>query len=236
MRGIRLSGVVVALLVATLAIQGLAALEADWSASGVTTVTDPEGDNTGGNAADLLSVSHVFQNGAHYFKLRTLGVPDQDSFADYMLNFDWTAGGINAAQSYYVASGLVGIDFMLDAHYFQENLDSNHYHPIDLNEGSLFATLPMANYGVEYRTETDGTQFLQEWKVPYSFFTDTVGMSYGEEVTLYAATMVVHPSIGTTFDTASGLQFAAIPEPATFSMMALFGLATWAIRRMRIRS
>lgn len=236
MRGAGLSGVVIVLLMATISVQGLAQLEADWSGMGVTTVTDPQGDNEGGPATDLLSVSHVFQNGAHYFKIRTLESPSQDSYGDYMLNFDWTAGGINDTDSYHVASGLTGIDFVLDVHYSQEDPGPAHYHPIDLNEDALFATLNMFNYGVEYRTGMDGTQFLQEWKVPYSFFSDTVGIPPGQEVTLYASTMFLHSATGTTFDTTSGLEFEAIPEPATFSMMALFALATGVLRRIRIRS
>lgn len=152
-----------------------------------------------------------------------------------MLNFDWTADGINAADSCYVASGYTGIDFLIDAHYFQSFNISNHCHPIDLSEALKFATHNglAAPYNFEYRTDVDGSgHFWQEWKVPTTFFTSIVGTPAGTPFTLYGSSMNVNPNAKQTYDTTSGLQLEVIPEPGMVSLLGLAGAVLTVYRKL----
>lgn len=208
-----------------------AALKADWSGPGVSAVVDPQGDDIGGAAMDLLEIAHVFQNGSHYIRMRSLEAPSGSSFGHYLLNFDWRAGGVDAQESYYVADGLAGIDFLFDTRYHQDALMHNLYAWMDETAASKFSSVPLAQAGVTYRTQMDGTQFLQEWEIPSSFWSDELGMIHGGGVTVYGATMNVHPWVGRTFDTTSGLSFQVVPEPTAVSLLLVVSGAVYFVRR-----
>jgi hypothetical protein len=102
-----------------------AALIANWGAAGVVTVTDLANDNSsGGLATDILSLKFVTEGTTNYFLMTIAAVPSTSTFSEaYMLNFDYAAGGANASGIYYIASGLTGIDELIDAPLFRYGCD-----------------------------------------------------------------------------------------------------------------
>lgn len=227
-RGMRLA---CAMVLGGIGIEAGAALKADWSDPGVTTVTDPQEEDFNEPSMDLLEISHVFQDGSHFFRVRSLEAPSQSSFGTYLLNFDWRPGGVDSEESYLVADGLLGIDFIIEAAYIQDELAFERYHWMDESTTTKFQSCSITQVGVTHRVQMDGTQFLQEWEIPSSFWAEEIGVAHGSVVTVYGSTMIVHPWVGRTFDTTSGLSFEVVPEPVAISLILVAWGVTHLLRR-----
>ncbi len=202
-----------------------AVLVANWGAAGVVTITDLAGDNSsGGLATDILSVKFVTESNTNYFLITIAAAPSMSTFSEaYMLNFDYTTGGANASGSYYIASGLTGIDELIDAHYFQNVLVSRHDHEFDGSPDPQFNTTPASGLGILFNTDGTGTQL--EWAVPGGVLPNGV-------MTVYGST--INPSVGgkTTYDTTNGLDITIIPEPSSMALVVM-GAAALGLRRRR---
>ncbi len=225
-------------LVATLALTAgfaQAALLADWSAPGVRIATDATGDNTGdaGVASDILSIRHTQQGGYHFFLMTLAARPSASTFArGYTLNFDFAPGGADNSGSYFVAGGLTGIDFIMEAQYFLAELLVNRYHRYVGGDSPQFDTVNNAAdphpalFSVEEDFEAAGV-FAMEWRVVPDLFTD-MGVPDGTDFTLWGATHSMDLN-RITYDTTPPL---TVPEPGTMGLAGLAALMV-AVRRRR---
>ncbi len=203
-----------------------AALVADWADPNVITVTDLIGDSSSpGAATDILSIRFVAQNNINFF-LMTIGeAPSIATYAEgYLLNFDYQSGGANASSSYYVASGLVGIDKMIDVHNFQGTIVSYHVHEYIGGDTPQFNTLLHSDFGIGFNTDATGTQL--EWSVPVGVLPDL------QTMTVFGSTLLASPNNKATYDTTDGLTFTSVPEPGGVLLLTL-GMTALGLRRRR---
>ncbi|MCX6866608.1 MAG: PEP-CTERM sorting domain-containing protein [Verrucomicrobia bacterium] len=202
-----------------------AAVLANWGAAGVVTISDSASDNSsGGLATDILSVKFVTEGNTNYFLMTIAAAPSITTFSEaYMLNFDYTPGGANSSASYYIASGLTGIDELIDAHYFQNVLVSRHDHEFIGGADPQFDTQNQSPLGILYNTDGTGTQL--EWAVPGGVLPNGV-------MTVFGST--INPSVGgkTTYDTTNGLAITIVPEPSSIALWVM-GAAALGLRRRR---
>lgn len=187
----------------------------DWDNwFGVTTQTDAV--DVLDDYRDIRAVNHYYDGSDyHYFRMVFEGGSGTDLIlgaTDYMINIDSAPGGQSAATSLYLASGLAGIDQIVDVHMGGATLFSNaqpghdHYSSDGANGTNInFTIAGLASFGGDAQ---GGTSYL-EWKVPKNILPVNSFTIYGSSLTIG----------GSTFDTTAGIQ--VVPEPATFSLIAL---------------
>jgi len=205
-----------------------AALQANWAAPGVVTVNDAADDYLAGGSVgtDILSLKCVYQDSGYYFLMTLQAAPTPSAYAQgYMINIDNAAGGAASANSYYIAQGLTGIDYIVDAHYdpfINGGLGGyvvQHEHEYIGGAAPQFDADVIPVNSIVFNTSVDGTQL--EWFVPEAL----VG---GAGVNAFASTLNANPG-GATFDTGSVL-VTPVPEPTGMALLAL-GVAAIGLRR-----
>lgn len=133
---------------------------------------------------DILGAYHQYdsQTGLHYFRIDLEAGPiiagDLNNFAGvYGIAIDTIAGGGDGGDTTYAPDGVTGIDYLIDAHYF-DSLGSimsleRHYH--DYN-GAGYDTFDISSVGGSYQQvtstgDTSGSSVdrnVLEWMIPDS--------------------------------------------------------------------
>jgi len=140
-----------------------------------------------------------------------------------MLNFDYQSGGANANASYYIASGLTGIDELIDAHYFQNVLVARHDHNYIGGLDPMFDNTSQSSLNINFNTDVTGTQL--EWEVPGGILPDGV-------MNVYGSTLNPSDSSKSTYDVTDGLAITIVPESSSIALWVM-GAAALGLRRRR---
>lgn len=199
----------------------------DWDNwLGVTTVADAE--DVFANERDIRELNHYYDGSTyHYFRMvfdGGSGTQLINGSTDYMINIDSKLGGQSAATSLYLASGLTGIDQIVDVHMGNATLFSsatpghNHSSSNGANGASInFTITSLGSYDADAQ---GGTSFL-EWKINKNVLPE-------QNFTVYGSSLQIGNA---TFDTTSGV--SVIPEPASVLMIGFGGLVIAGYRRIR---
>lgn len=205
-----------------------------WSGATYSSISDAVGDGAGNNK-DIISLESVYGTDAsgtgYYFRMLLNSGDNLKNNTAYMLNFDTdnNAGtGNNAGTSTYIATGITGIDKIIDAHYAGGFISGAHNHDVAVNPPSNFSSASLGSAGGTFSATSD-TQL--EWFVPDALL--------DEGVTVRGSAVYVGTTFGggdptVTYDITGGV--AVIPEPATALLLGFGGFGVWLIRRNKLKS
>ena len=200
----------------------------DWSGWTYTSIDDPDAVNAGArNIISLESIYGTDASGEGYYFRMTLGGSDTKNNDSFALNFDTDNDvdtGANSGTSYYIGSGLAGIDKIIDAHYSGGTITGKgHYHVYDggLGDEVLFDAKGLSDVGALF-SEVTATQL--EWYVPSALI--NAGAKVRGSIVKIGEDLETLPSV--TWDLTDGLD--VIPEPTGMLLLAL-GVAVIGLRR-----
>lgn len=199
----------------------------DWDtdpAGTVQTLVDITGEVASDDSRDIAKIWYASDAGFHYFRIDLLDAPVQSAGAfseETGIQIDLGPGGGEAADTSYVADGLVGIDTIILSHYAVSTGYVSHHRHNYLGDASApprVDTVLLTSIGGAVDTTENGGTTLQ-WSIPFS------ELATNGEFTIYGATEDI--SDPQTYDITEGL---VVPEPMTLALLAAGGLA---LRRRR---